>query len=164
MVASDHRRNDRHFDDALPYRTVVELNGHAVGRIERAFVPRFYPHVTRKVDPAARWHAGFVHQVQLPVRLRQISKRRRADGRLRRVSGVAVTRLALLARRCVFWGGASLTRNGTAQEPPLASGLVGTCTRTKTQNCSSEMQGRPPRRRSNESVGLRKTTTTFCTE
>ena len=78
IVVSDHRHNDRHFDDPLPYGAVVELNGHAVGRIERAFVPCFCPDVTRIVDPATRWHACFVHQVQLPVGLRQISKRPRA--------------------------------------------------------------------------------------
>ncbi len=32
---------------------------------------------------------------------------------LRLASNVAVTRLALLATRCAFWGDASLTRNGT---------------------------------------------------
>jgi hypothetical protein len=36
IVVSDHRRNDRHFDDPLPYGAVVELNGHAVGRIDRS--------------------------------------------------------------------------------------------------------------------------------
>ena len=36
------------------------------------------PRCDRIVDPATRWHACFVHQVQLPVSLRQISKRPRA--------------------------------------------------------------------------------------
>jgi len=77
VVASDRRRKHRHFDDALPHRTVVELNGHAIGRIERALVPSRHPDVTRIVDPGTRRNAGFVYKVQFPIGLRQIGERRR---------------------------------------------------------------------------------------
>src|ERR1700730_6711250 len=77
------RRWQRQRENTLPHGAAIELNGHAVPRIDRAFVPGFRPEMTRIVDPASRRNAGFVHEVQLPVGLRYEGRRqRRGDASL----------------------------------------------------------------------------------
>ena len=64
-------------DIALPYRATVELNGIAIGRIDRSFVPSLHPDMARIIDPAARGNAGFIHQIELLSGLRHVSESRR---------------------------------------------------------------------------------------
>src|SRR5712691_5157251 len=61
------RRKQRRRDEALPDRAAVELNGHAVGREDRAGLPIVGPDVAGIVDPGARRLAGLVEQAQLPA-------------------------------------------------------------------------------------------------
>src|SRR5262245_56783132 len=60
----------RHVGHPLPDRAAVELDGQAVGRMDRALVCPLDPDVAGIVDPAARRLAGIVHQLELGAVLR----------------------------------------------------------------------------------------------
>src|SRR5580700_6725012 len=56
-------RRRRH--EALPDRTAIELDGQAVRRIDRAFIPVVGPDVTGPIDPRPGRVAGLVDQVEI---------------------------------------------------------------------------------------------------
>src|SRR5690242_5879938 len=56
-----------HKDDALgPHGSVIELDGHSVRGIDRAFIPALHPDVSGPVDPCSRWLADFIHKIEVP--------------------------------------------------------------------------------------------------
>src|SRR5499427_947343 len=67
LPAPPTRRRWRRFQGALPDRSVIELNGHAVRRIDRAEIGPGNPQATRVIHPASGWLADLVDQVELPT-------------------------------------------------------------------------------------------------
>src|SRR5262244_4127989 len=61
------RRRRRRFRGALPDRSVVELNGHAVRGIDRAKIGPGNPEAAGVIHPASGWLADLVDQVELPT-------------------------------------------------------------------------------------------------
>src|SRR5262249_35426798 len=61
------RRRRRRFRGALPDRSVVELNGHAVRGIDRAKIGPGNPEAAGVIHPASGWLAHLVDQVELPT-------------------------------------------------------------------------------------------------
>jgi len=61
-------------DDALPYAPAIELDRHAVGGISCALVPILRPKVARIIDPRARGLTNFVHEIEVPTVLGDVSK------------------------------------------------------------------------------------------
>jgi hypothetical protein len=49
---------------------MIELDRHAVDRINRAFMPIVDPDVTGPIDPRSGWHACFINKSQVPAVLR----------------------------------------------------------------------------------------------
>ena len=52
---------------ALPDGAVIELDKHAVLRIDGALLKILDPNVYRPIDPSARWHAGFIQEIHVPA-------------------------------------------------------------------------------------------------
>src|SRR5215510_2425415 len=67
LPAPPTRRRWRRFQGALPDRSVIELNGHAVRGIDRAEIGPGNPQATRVIHPASGWLADLVDQVELPT-------------------------------------------------------------------------------------------------
>src|SRR5262245_65819832 len=67
LSAPPTRRRRRRFQGALPDRSVVELNGHAVRGIDRAEIGPGNPQAAGVVHPASGWLADLVDQVELPT-------------------------------------------------------------------------------------------------
>src|SRR5262245_35203217 len=74
VSAATPRRCRRLFRRPLPDRPVVELDGHAVGRIDRAHVRPGNPDPARIVEPCARCQTGIVDHVELPAVLRDVGE------------------------------------------------------------------------------------------
>ena len=54
-------------EGALPYASTIELNRHAVGRVNRPLIPRLHPNVAWIIDPRARWQTNFVDAIEVPI-------------------------------------------------------------------------------------------------
>src|SRR6516225_1579996 len=67
LPAPPTRRRWRRFQGALPDRSVIELNAHAVRGIDRAEIGPGNPQATRVIHPASGWLADLVEQVELPT-------------------------------------------------------------------------------------------------
>src|SRR5437870_3677809 len=67
LPAPTTRWRRRRFQGALPDRSVVELNGHAVRGIDRAEIGPGNPQATRVIHPPSGWLADLVDQVELPT-------------------------------------------------------------------------------------------------
>src|SRR5262245_26309303 len=64
FAISPMTQRDRLTKVTLPYRATIELNDHAVGRVNRAFVPIFDPETIRRkpIDPSSRWACCWAHR------------------------------------------------------------------------------------------------------
>src|SRR6266446_6907978 len=67
LPAPTTRWRRRRFQGALPDRSVVELNGHAVRGIDRAEIGPGNPQATRVIHPPSGWLADLVDEVELPT-------------------------------------------------------------------------------------------------
>src|SRR5262245_8061950 len=67
VLPAPTRRRRRRFRGALPDRSVVELNGHAVRGIDRAKIGPGDPEAAGVIHPASGWLADLVDQIELPT-------------------------------------------------------------------------------------------------
>src|ERR1700735_4247228 len=61
-------------DDPSPDRSTIELNRHSVGRNYGALIPIESPNSAGIVDIASRGLTDFVHEIEIPTVLRDVSQ------------------------------------------------------------------------------------------
>src|ERR1700719_2989445 len=67
VPANGWRRRQQYFRSPLPDRSVIELKGEAVGRIQRAHVHPVDPNMARIVFPGSGRDTHVVYDIELPA-------------------------------------------------------------------------------------------------